>query len=85
MREHNVRSAEDALAYITDCTLATVADMASKKSRPKGEYKRQMMIAQKGCDWMQHMDISSKGTRAEDIINKQTVKEWASRFEPKVA
>lgn len=47
MRECDVRTPEMALAYITDCTLATVASMAMLKSRKKGEFERQINIAQK--------------------------------------
>jgi hypothetical protein len=35
MVKHQVRSAEQALAYITDCNLATVSHMAMCKSRKK--------------------------------------------------
>ena len=79
MRACNVTTPEEALAYITDCNLATIQSMAMKKSRPKYEYARQIKIAQKAINWMKLMDISMSGTRAEDITG--TVAEWAAQFE----
>lgn len=77
MNKHEVHSAEHALAYITDCTLATVADMAMKKSKPVGEYNRQMSIAQQAIDWMDEMGISYQGTRAEEVSKAGSVTLWA--------
>ena len=37
-----VKTPEQALSYLTDCTLATVAIMAMKKSRSKREFERQI-------------------------------------------
>lgn len=42
----------DMIAYMTDCTLATVADMAMKKKVPKYEFQRQISIAQQGMDFL---------------------------------
>ena len=83
MRHCDIRNSEQALAYIVDCTLATVGYMATLKNKSKSQYKRQIAIAQKGCDWMRDMNISPCTTRAEDIINIQSVEEWAKQFEPK--
>lgn len=80
MLKCNVRNPEEALAYIADCCLATVGHMASLKSRKKGEFERQTSIAQTACDWMRDMRIDPKGTRAVDIIGKQSVAEWAKKF-----
>jgi hypothetical protein len=78
--KHEVRSPEQALAYLTDCTLATVQDLAMKKSRAKGEYSRQISIAQQGVDWMVNFNVDPTGTRAEDIQDK-TVAKWAAKYE----
>jgi hypothetical protein len=80
---HNFKTIEQAFAYIVDCNLATVSDMAMKKSRPKFEYLRRISIAQKMCDAMVDFEIPYQGTRAEKIIGKMTVSEWASKYEPK--
>jgi len=48
--EYNVRTPEQALSYITDCTLATVSSMAMRKIRGKHEYERQISIAQKAVN-----------------------------------
>lgn len=75
------KTLQEAMAYIADCNLATVECMASKKSRPKGEYQRQIRIAQKICDWMEFFNVSPQDTRADDIIGKTSVAEWASKYE----
>lgn len=74
------------IAYITDCNLATVADMAMKKSRPKYEYERQIMIAQFSIDKAIELGIDKEyysTTRVYEIINdfNGSVAEWAKRFE----
>ena len=81
MHKHEVRTAEQALVYITDCTLATIADLAMRKSRPKGEYVRQKAIAQQAITWMDNMRIDYKGTRADDVRKAGTVDAWAARLE----
>ena len=83
MNSWNVRTTADALVYITDCTLATVCDMAGKKSRPKHEYARQKSIAQLAIDWMSQMGVDMQGTRARDVCLIGSVDKWAATFEPK--
>lgn len=80
MRKQNVRTLEHAFLYITDCCLATVSHMAMLKSRKKGEFERQINIAQTACDWVQTMGIDPKGTRAEDIVGIQSVREWVEPY-----
>ncbi len=82
MFERDVRSPEQALSYLTDCTLATVSSMAMKKSRPKGEFKRQISIAQKGIYWMHEMGIDMTTTRADAVMKEAggSVARWAERF-----
>lgn len=52
MSKHRVTNSAGALAYIVDCTLATVSNLASKKSASKYELSRQIEIAQAGIDWV---------------------------------
>lgn len=80
MRSQDVKTPAQALLYITDCCLATVAGMALQKSRKKREFERQIEIAQSACDWINHMGIDPKGTRAEDIVGKMKVSEWANQY-----
>lgn len=75
------RDINTAFLYITDCTLATVAGMALKKTRTKSEFKRQISIAQQCCDYLEKLGIDPKETRAKDIIGKQTVEAWASQYD----
>lgn len=81
------RNIYDALAYLTECTLATVADLKMKKSAPKHETSRQINIAQVGIDWCQNEEINLEAihaTRGHDVIKKFNgrVKDWAEQYKP---
>ena len=84
MRKCDVRTPEQALAYVTDCTLATVCDLAAKKSRSKSEFERQKAIAQSGIDWMVDMKVDVRGTRAQQVIEQysRSVDAWAAKYLP---
>ena len=83
MMKHEVRAPGQALDYITDCCLATVCDMAMKKSRPKGEFARQISIAQTAINWMIDFEIRPT-SRAHEVINefKGDVGAWSDKFKP---
>ena len=83
MVKHQVRSPEQALAYITDCNLATVSHMAMCKSRKKGEYERQINIAQHAVDWMLDFNVSPENTRAQEVIDNfnGSVSDWAGKYD----
>ena len=68
------------MAYITDCTLATVCDMARNKKRPKYEFERQIRIAQTAIDWMLQMGVDVSTTRAQDVIEAGSVEKWAEKY-----
>lgn len=82
MQKHQVGNTGQALAYITDCTLATVCDLAMKKKRPKYEFERQMSIAQTAINWMVQMGVDVTTTRAEDVIEAGSVEKWAAKYMP---
>lgn len=75
----------DALCYMTECTLATIADMAMKKSPPAREYARQISIAQKGIDAIALFGIhinSREFARVSKISSiDYTVEDWAKEIE----
>lgn len=54
MVKDSVRDPAGALAYVTDCTLATVCNLASKRSAPKYELRRQVSIAQQAASRPAH-------------------------------
>ena len=83
MHKHNVGEPSQALAYITDCTLATVCSLAGKKSRSKSEFARQKLIAQTAIDWMEQMDVDFSDTRAADVVIAGSVDAWAEKYLPK--
>lgn len=81
MLKRDVREPGHALAYLIDCTLATVCDMAAKKRRPKHEFERQVSIAQTGILWALEFGIDLSKTRAADI-GRDGVMQWAEQFMP---
>ena len=83
VNQNQVKSAEDALVYITECTLATVSSMATKKSKSKYEYRRQIGIAQKAIDWMATFKgINMEGTRLQEVMRNHgaSVDRWADHI-----
>jgi hypothetical protein len=85
MQKHQVRNAADALAYITDCNLATVCHMSMLRSSNKGELARQISIAQFAVNWLVILGADFSATRAYDVVNGYggSVQEWAEQFKPK--
>ena len=81
-----VHSLEDAFLYLASCQLATVEEIAMKKSRPKGEYQRQTAIAQNYIDWIKDFKIEpDQGNRVADVLNttSQSVADYVKKYEPK--
>ncbi|SBW84503.1 Conserved hypothetical protein [Pseudomonas veronii 1YdBTEX2] len=84
MNKHDVRDAGQGLAYITDCTLATVADLASRARPPKHELMRQINIAQQAIEWMDRFGVDYSKTRAADVRRLGgKVEDWASQYKSK--
>ena len=81
MHRCDIRTAEQALAYITDCNLATVSTMAMTKSRRKAEYQRQQDIAQSAIDWMDLFGVDYSKTRAAAVKDAGSVSLWAKSHE----
>jgi len=84
MQKHLIRDEKKALEYIVDCTLATVSHMAMLKSRKKGEYERQIQIAQTGVNWLADFDVKIEvNSRAYQVLScpSKTVKEWVEKYE----
>ena len=77
----------DLSAYLIECTLATVGEMAGTKSRRKFEYTRQINIAQKGIDTWRGLKIPVSEClpahpRTKKILETGiSVAEWAKPFE----
>lgn len=81
MRACDIRSESDLISYLADCTLATVSSMAMKKSRPVGEYDRQISIAQFEIDKGVEMGVSFDSRAADVIEDGGSVSQWAKRYE----
>lgn len=83
MMKHLVRTPEQALLYLADCTLATVADMAMKKSKSKSEFQRQIAIAQSAVDWIKSFNIKIEiDSRIYDVLAlpDQKVETWIRSY-----
>lgn len=81
LTKERVSGYSEALEYMTECTLATVVDMAIS-SRPKiGEFRRQINIAQNGIAWLVEYGRPERNTcqRVSDIVNNYqgNVMRWA--------
>jgi hypothetical protein len=84
MNHIHIASSDYALVYMTDCTLATIESLATKKTRPVNEYKRQINIAQKGIDWIKEFNIHvDSEVRIKPIIEEfnSDVAKWAKQYE----
>jgi hypothetical protein len=81
---HEIRSPADLVAYLTDCTLATVADLRMKRSASKSETKRQIAIAQLALDKGVQMGVAFHRTRGQEVLAKfgGDCTEWAAQYEP---
>ena len=84
MMKNRVKNETEAFLYITECLLATVSDMAMKKSRKKHEYQRHIEIAQTAINWVRTFDMNpEKGSRVYDVLMFPVggVQEWAKQYE----
>lgn len=75
----SVRTELDALAYMTECTLATVERLGMIRSRKKSEFERQIGIAQKGIDWIKMFGGYSSGRVGSVIASGLSVHAWAHK------
>lgn len=81
MRACDIRSESDLISYLADCTLATVSSMGMKKSRPVGEYERQISIAQFAIDKGVQMGVRFDSRAADVIAGGGSVSNWAKLYE----
>lgn len=83
MFKSDVNSPAKALAFITDCQLATVTRLASKKSSAKYDLDRHISIAQTAVDWIMQFDVDYSRTRVEEVVAAGgSVEAWAKQFIP---
>lgn len=82
MIKDSVRDPAGALAYLCDCTLATVCTLACKKKAPRYETRRQIAMAQQAIDWMRLYDVDFSKTRAQEVVEQYggSVEAWAASF-----
>ena len=84
MEKHRVRTPEQAILYLADCTLATVADMAMKKSKSKYEFQRQIEIAQTAVNWLKDFNVQIEiDSRVYKVLSlhDQKVETWSKLYD----
>jgi len=75
-----ITSKDHALAYVVDCTLATIEGYLDQKRPPKGELKRQIDIVDKVIGLVD--PHTAAGTRIPEVATIGTAIEWARRQRP---
>lgn len=76
---HEVTNIDQGIAYLLDCTLATVEDFAHKTSATKSELRSQMIIGQTCMDSMDKLGLSYKGTRADKAFGAGSIAAWIEK------
>jgi len=87
LSEKTIRTLDEALEYMTECTLATVSDLAMKKSRSNSEFKRQKLIAQTGINLIKKLGVSPYPySRVYKVLLMfdNTVESWAALYDCKL-
>lgn len=81
MRRENIKTPEDSLSYLSDCTLATVEELVFYKKINKAQLERHISIAQTTLELCIQFNVDVKGSRAEEIhpfgSKYKDVSEWA--------
>lgn len=82
MRKEQVKTVDNAYAYMVDCLLANVERLALKKSRSESDFKRSIEQAKVAIKWAREFNIDLDSTRAEDVIDCN-VEQYASMYDVK--
>jgi hypothetical protein len=79
---HTLRNHEDGMAYMIECTLATVAGLLLKKKPPKSELNRQITIAQTGLNCLGKQQYDNSCPHLKKITEQfdNSVQAWADDF-----
>jgi hypothetical protein len=79
-----VTNSGEALLYMTECTLATVEHMACLSRPSKGEYNRQIAIAQNGMNFIREFKVTPSGRVAKVAeAHGWDVQNWADKIRSK--
>ena len=77
----DVKTPQDALAYMVECELATLSRLVTIKRTPKCELARHTAIAQRGIDWMLHFNMYvHTNSRAFDAAAAGGVQAWLDKI-----
>lgn len=79
MHKNDVKTPDEALAYLTSCTLATVEWMCGNKSRPVGEFNRQVEMARSSLDWCRQFGVQHSESRIQDVERAGGLDNWVAQ------
>lgn len=73
-----IKTADDAVEWMTECTLATIEHLVALKRQSKSEIQRQINIAQVGVDYIKGVD-RPRNHRIRDVLRRHDgdVLSWA--------
>ena len=83
LTKESVNCDEEAIVFLVECELATVATIASHKKINQSEYKCHLSIAQFGIDYIKNNMLAyCEYMRINIIISSKSknVEEWAKRY-----
>lgn len=85
MTVNDIQCVDEALAYMTECELATVEELAVRKTKSRRAYDRHIAIAQVGVDWLvRSQDWVIEMTCRPRVITENyegSVRAWAEQME----
>lgn len=82
-----IKNSSEALLWLTDCTLASVAGLVTRKSASKYETTRQISMAQTAINWIMRDGLElPQHSRITDVIRDYgaSVQDWADAVKSEV-
>ena len=79
LTKDRISSPQEALAFMTESTLATIERLADMKRSAKFELTRQITIAQIGVDWCKATGSHGLPRLSEILEQDLSVAEWARK------
>jgi len=76
-----VHNDHEAIAFLVECTMATISGLLLKSKPPRGELERQISIAETGMAWI-GKDYEGGCGRVEKARRLGGVRQWAQEFKP---
>jgi hypothetical protein len=81
LHRDEIRTAAHALAYLTDCSLASVEHFVLKSKPPVGAYRKAVGQAQFGVDKCRALATLGAGRAADILVDNTSVDAWAGALQ----